>query len=166
MPGPPNPDPKLNGCPPEQKGPIKIENNQLVAFDKVKFAMASSVILPESNKLLDDIASTMKGHPEFLLFEVGGHADERGPEGYNLQLTQARVDSVVRALVQRGVEASRLRSKGYGLYCPDDPAHNEAAWDKNRRVEFKILKSTDGPTNVEQGCPNALAHRVKPDPVQ
>jgi outer membrane protein OmpA-like peptidoglycan-associated protein len=164
--GPPNPDPKLNGCPPEQKGPIKIENNQLTSFDKIKFATASAEILPESDKLLDDIAATMKGHPEFLLFEVGGHADERGPEGYNLQLTQARVDSVVRALVGRGVEASRLRSKGYGLYCPEDPGHNEAAWNKNRRVEFKILKTTDGPTGVEQGCATALAHGVKPDPVQ
>jgi outer membrane protein OmpA-like peptidoglycan-associated protein len=166
VPGPPNSDPHLNGCPPEQKGPIKIENNQLVAFDTIKFATASAEILPESNKLLDDIASTMKSHPEFLLFEVGGHADERGPDIYNLQLTQMRVDSVVRALVARGVDSSRLRSKGYGLYCPLDPAHNETAWQKNRRVEFKILKTTDGLTNVEQGCANALSHGVKPDPVQ
>ena len=165
VPGVPDKDPKKNGCPPEQHGPIKIENNQLVAFEKVKFATASSAILPESNKLLDDIATTVKNHPDFLLFEIAGHADERGPELYNLQLTSARVASVVQALIMRGVDSSRLRSKGYGLYCPEDLGHNEAAWDKNRRVEFKIVKTKDGPTGVDLGCPNAVAHNVKPDPI-
>ena len=57
--------------------------------------------------------------------------------------------------VQRGVPKDHLRSKGYGKYCPEDPAHNMAAWDKNRRVEFKILKTKDGPTGVEVGCAGA-----------
>jgi hypothetical protein len=58
-----------------------------------------------------------------------------------------------------------LRSKGYGEYCPEDPGHNEAAWEKNRRVEFKIVKTKDGPTGVELGCANAKAHGVSPEPV-
>ena len=75
------------------------------------------------------------------------------------------MNSVMAALVQRGVAHERLRSKGYGEYCPEDPGHNEAAWEKNRRVEFKIVKTKDGPTGVELGCPNAAAHGVKPDPI-
>ena len=97
--------------------------------------------------------------------EVAGHADERASDAYNLRLTQDRVNSVMAALVQRGVNRSRLRAKGYGEFCPEDPGHNEAAWEKNRRVEFKIVKTKDGPTGVELGCDAAVGKGVRPDPV-
>jgi hypothetical protein len=69
------------------------------------------------------------------------------------------------ALVEKGVEKSRVRSKGFGEYCPIDPGHNETAWEKNRRVEFKIVKTKDGPTGAQLGCDNAASHGVKPDPI-
>ena len=58
-----------------------------------------------------------------------------------------------------------VRSKGYGKYCPLAPGHDEDAWEQNRRVEFKIVKTLDGPTGAELGCPTAAAHGVTPDPV-
>jgi hypothetical protein len=75
------------------------------------------------------------------------------------------VNSVMNALIQRRVAKDHLRSKGYGEFCPEDPGHNEEAWEKNRRVEFKIVKTKDGPTGVELGCANASSKGVKPDPV-
>jgi flagellar motor protein MotB len=62
---------------------------------------------------------------------------------------------VRQALIQRGVDAKRLRSAGYGERCPVDPAHNAPAWEKNRRVEFKIIRTEAGPTGVEVACPAA-----------
>ena len=53
---------------------------------------------------------------------------------------------------QRGVARGRLVSQGYGEYCPLDQGHNAAAWDKNRRVEFKVVKTEDGDTGVDRGC--------------
>ena len=97
--------------------------------------------------------------------EVAGHADERAADQYNLVLTQKRVDSVVAALIQRGIDRSRLRSKGYGEYCPEDQGHNEEAWEKNRRVEFKIVKSKDGGPTPQLGCENAVRHGVRPAPI-
>ena len=152
-----------DGCP--DKGNVILEGNNLIILQKIKFKTASAEILPESNPILDAVATTIVHHPEFSLLEVGGHADERADEQYNLRLTQDRVNSVMAALVQRGVGRDKLRSKGYGEYCPEDPGHNDAAWEKNRRVEFKILKTKDGPTGVELGCANASARGVKPDPV-
>jgi outer membrane protein OmpA-like peptidoglycan-associated protein len=152
-----------DGCP--DKGSVIIQDNNIVILDKIKFRKASAEILPESNKILDAVATTLQHHPEFTLVEVAGHADERASDEYNLKLTQDRVNSVVRALIARGLESSRLRSKGYGEYCPVDEAHNEAAWEQNRRVEFKIVKTQDGPTGVELGCANATAHGVSPAPV-
>jgi OOP family OmpA-OmpF porin len=152
-----------DGCP--DKGSVIIQDNNIVILDKIKFRKASAEILPESNKILDAVATTLQHHPEFALVEVAGHADERASDEYNLKLTQDRVNSVVRALIARGLEQSRLRSKGYGEYCPVDPGHNEAAWEENRRVEFKIVKISEGPTGVELGCANATAHGVSPDPI-
>jgi outer membrane protein OmpA-like peptidoglycan-associated protein len=152
-----------DGCP--DKGNVIIQDNNLIILEKIKFRTNSAEILPESNKILDAVATTIIHHPEFTLIEVAGHADERAPDDYNLRLTQDRVNSVMAALLSRGVERSRLRAKGYGEYCPEDPGHNEAAWEKNRRVEFKIVKTKDGPTGVELGCQNARAHLVNPDPV-
>jgi outer membrane protein OmpA-like peptidoglycan-associated protein len=152
-----------DGCP--DKGNVIIQDNNIVILDKIKFKTASAEILPESNKILDAVATTLSHHPEFTLVEVAGHADERASDEYNLKLTQDRVNSVVRALIARGLEKARLRSKGYGEYCPLDPGHNEAAWEQNRRVEFKIVKTQDGPTGVDLGCDNAASHGVKPDPV-
>jgi OOP family OmpA-OmpF porin len=153
-----------DGCP--DKGSVIIQENNIIILDKIKFRTASAEILPESNKILDAVATTVNHHPEFVLIEIAGHADERAGAEYNLHLTQDRVNSVMAALIQRGVDRSRLRSKGYGKYCPEDPGHNAKAWDTNRRVEFKIVKTKDGPTGVELGCAFSTSQGVPPDPVK
>jgi OOP family OmpA-OmpF porin len=158
--GPRHPDPKRNGCPDIVFGPTS-----MTVFDKILFKTGSAEILPESNPILDKVAKALNEHPEMLLLEVAGHADERGSEKLNLNLTQARVDSVMIALVARNVERSRLRARGYGYYCPRDEGHDEEAWSKNRRVEFLILRTTSGLTGSPLGCENATAHGVAPLPL-
>ena len=153
-----------DGCP--DKGSVIIQDNNIVILDKIKFRTASAEILPESNKILDAVATTITHHPEFTLIEVAGHADERASDEYNLQLTQDRVNSVMRG-ARRSAASTHAASAQQGLrrVLPRGPGHNEAAWEQNRRVEFKIVKTKDGPTGVELGCPNATAHGVKPDPI-
>ena len=77
-------------------------------------------------------------NPDIRLVEIGGHTDERGDAAYNLSLSDRRAAAVVTYLVGKGVAAARLTSRGYGKTMPVDPAHDEAAWTKNRRVEFTI----------------------------
>jgi outer membrane protein OmpA-like peptidoglycan-associated protein len=157
LPGLRHPDPTRNGCPDIIIGP-----DEVTVFDKIHFKTGSAEILPESDPILDKVARALNGHPELQVIEVAGHADERGGERMNLLLTQARVDSVMRALVDRNVEQSRLRAKGYGFYCPRDPGHDEDAWTRNRRVEFLIVRTSRGPSNATFGCANAAAHGVRP----
>ncbi|HEX4517538.1 MAG TPA: OmpA family protein, partial [Polyangiaceae bacterium] len=152
-----------DGCP--DKGSVIIQGNDIMILQKIKFRTNSAEILPESNTILDAVGTTLTHHPEFTLIEIQGHADERAPDEYNLKLTQDRVDSVMSAMVSRGVDRTRLRSKGFGEYCPANPGHNETAWEENRRVEFKVVKTKDGPTGVELGCANASAHGVRSLPV-
>ena len=152
-----------DGCP--DKGTVIIQDNNIVILQKIKFKTNSAEILPESNTIIEAVATTILHHPEFTLMEIAGHADERADEQYNLRLTQDRVNAVVAALVRKGVAKDHLRSKGYGEYCPEDNGHNEEAWERNRRVEFKIVKTKDGPTGVELGCPGATAKGVRSEPV-
>jgi len=152
-----------DGCP--DKGKVIIEGSDIVILDKVQFETNSAKILPASNEILDAVASTMKGHPEFLVMEVAGHADERSTDEHNLQLTKARAQAVMEAMLKRGVAAKRLVSQGYGEYCPLDAASNPAAWEKNRRVEFKIVKTEEGNTGVARGCETARNKGVMPPQV-
>ena len=57
-------------------------------------------------------------------------------------------------------------SQGYGEFCPLDNASNPAAWEKNRRVEFKIVKTDEGNTGVQRGCDVARNKGVIPPVVQ
>jgi outer membrane protein OmpA-like peptidoglycan-associated protein len=153
-----------DGCP--DKGKVIIEGNDIVILDKVQFETGSAKILPASNEILDAVAATLKGHPEFTVLEVAGHADERSTDEYNLNLTRLRAAAVMDALKSRGIASSRLVSQGYGEYCPLDPASNPVAWEKNRRVEFKVVKTEDGMTGVERGCETAREKGVMPPVVQ
>jgi len=68
---------------------------------------------------------------------IEGHADERGENEYNLALGEKRAMSVKDYLKSLGVDASRISTVSFGEEKPADPDHNEAAWAKNRRAEFR-----------------------------
>ena len=67
-------------------------------------------------------------------------ADERGDDAYNLDLSDRRAKAVMKYLLDKGVEEKRMTAQGYGETQPLDRRHIEAAWAKNRRVAFLILK--------------------------
>jgi OmpA-OmpF porin, OOP family len=130
-----------DGCP--DKGLVVVQRGKLEILDKIYFETDKDEILPRSFPLLDQIAGTIKGHPEIKLIEVQGHADERGDDEHNMDLTDRRAKSVVRALEDRDVNVGRLRGKGYGETKPICTQHNEDCWSKNRRVEFIIMQRQD-----------------------
>ncbi len=105
---------------------------------KIYFETAKDVIKEESFGLLEDVAAIMKEFPEIRKVRIEGHTDSRGNATYNQTLSDARAASVVRFLVERGVEPARLHSIGYGESRPVDTHDNERAWAQNRRVDFFI----------------------------
>ncbi|MDQ3037014.1 MAG: OmpA family protein [Myxococcota bacterium] len=140
-----------DGCP--DRGTVVIEENSIIILEKIYFETDSAEIQSRSYPILDAVAATLIGNPHITLVEIQGHADERSSDDYNIRLTSDRAAAVVEALVQRGVTRDRLRSAGYGERCPVDPRHTAEAWEQNRRVEFKIVSTVDGPTGVEIACP-------------
>ena len=149
-----------DGCP--DKGKVIVDGDEIIILEKVQFATGSAEILPGSFAILDAVSSTLNHYPDMQKIEVAGHADERGDDEKNLKLTQERAAAVASALAQRGVTRDRLVSQGYGEYCPIDPGHGGAAWEKNRRVEFKVVKTKTGSTRAARGCPEAVKHGVNP----
>lgn len=143
-----------DGCPDE--GSVLIEDGALVILDKIYFRTNSADILARSEAILDAVGATLVGNPNIRRLEVQGHADERGRADHNFDLTRRRADSVVAALVERGVESHRIRGRGYGEVCPLDKRKTKAAYNKNRRVEFRILETDEGPALEPVACPEGL----------
>jgi outer membrane protein OmpA-like peptidoglycan-associated protein len=138
-PGPPNPDPKKNGCPQF----IKLEGSVVRILQQVHFATASTTILPDSFPMLQEIANLLKANPTIHRMSIEGHTDNRGAADYNMNLSQGRASSVMAWLSQHGIEASRLEAHGYGLTKPIADNNTDAGRLTNRRVEFKILEEGD-----------------------
>ncbi len=152
-----------NGCP--DKGSVIVQDNNVLILDKIQFKTGSSEILSQSLPIVDAVAAVLKHAPQFVLLEVQGHADARGAPVMNVKLTQDRSEAVVKALIERGIDRQRLRAMGFGPYCPIDQGGSAASYEKNRRVEFKIVRTSSGPTNIELGCDKArLKGIVSPPP--
>ena len=127
-----------DGCP--DKGRVMMEGGKINILDKVYFETGKATIKPVSFPILDAVGATLVGNPEIELLEIQGHADERGDDNANLRLTAARTQSVKAYLEKKGVAGNRLVANGYGETKPVCTESTEECWEKNRRVEFVILK--------------------------
>ena len=101
----------------------------------VNFATGKSTILPDAAATLDAAAGALKAAGAFQV-EVAGHTDNVGTLETNQKLSQERAQSVMAALVQRGIPATRLVAKGYGQTTPVADNRTEEGRAKNRRVEL------------------------------
>jgi outer membrane protein OmpA-like peptidoglycan-associated protein len=131
---------------------VKLGEKKLELSDKVYFELDSAVIDSDSFGLLDEVAKVLAGAADVQLVRIEGHTDSRGATAYNQKLSDARAKAVLDYLVSKGVAPERLESAGFGESMPVDPAENEDAWDKNRRVEFVIAKRAE-PAPVTEPAP-------------
>jgi peptidoglycan-associated lipoprotein len=106
-------------------------------FRPIHFEFNKWNITPESKPILEGIASLLKQNPDWRVL-VEGHCDERGTNEYNLGLGENRAQSTKRYLVSLGVRETRFQTRSYGEERPMAFGHNEAAWAKNRRSEFRV----------------------------
>ncbi|TDE13699.1 OmpA family protein [Dyadobacter psychrotolerans] len=118
---------------------IPIEEGQIVRLNNIFFATGKSTLNSESFPELNRIAITMAEN-KTLFIELGGHTDNVGGNEFNLKLSQDRADSVQEYLIGKGIEPDRVASKGYGETVPVAKNDTPEGQQRNRRVEFKILK--------------------------
>lgn len=108
--------------------------------DSIYFETAKAVIKPESFDLLDEVAEVLAAHAEITRIRIEGHTDSRGGESYNLDLSRSRAAAVKAYLIDKGIAPERLDSAGFGEGKPLVEGENEAAWAKNRRVDFFVVE--------------------------
>lgn len=96
-------------------------------------------VRPESFSELDRLITFLKSNTNVHI-RLDGHTDDVGPDEANLTLSDRRVESVRRYLLDRGVAPDRLTTMGYGETKPLGPNTSEEGRQLNRRVEFEIVK--------------------------
>jgi outer membrane protein OmpA-like peptidoglycan-associated protein len=83
----------------------------------VLFAAGGAALSTEAEKMLDDLAGTLRAHPVAIL--IDGYADDYvGAESRNVQLSRERADAVARYLDKQGVPRDRMLTKGLGSRQP------------------------------------------------
>ena len=112
----------------------------VLTLDDVLFDTGKAQLKTGASRSIDQIAAFLMENPDRRV-QVEGFTDSQGADDYNLELSQSRADSVAMAIIQRGVDAQRVRALGYGEGYP--VASNDSAGSRqlNRRVE--IIVSND-----------------------
>ncbi len=122
-----------NGCPeiPEKLASfIDSENSTLL------FVVDSAVITESSNAKLKQLNELLSAYPNAKII-IEGHASSDGSMKYNQKLSERRADSVKQALVDMGVDASRLETVAYGETRPTADNKTAEGRSANRRIEFE-----------------------------
>jgi peptidoglycan-associated lipoprotein len=112
----------------------------MFAADTVYFDFDRSTVKPSELPKLQRVAAYLKSNSGVTL-RVEGNCDERGTEEYNRSLGERRALAVRELLIAEGVDPTRVTTLSYGEDKPADTGHDEAAWAKNRRGDFVVLKA-------------------------
>ena len=114
---------------------ITIDNKIFFAFDKAKIKEEAAFELDKIVKILDE-------NPE-LSIKITSHTDKRGPESYNMRLSQRRAENTLKYFIEAGIDETRLKSEGKGeselkVKCGSNCTNEDHL--KNRRSEFTVLR--------------------------
>ena len=121
-----------------------------IRFPDVLYDYDKATLKPEAKDSLDFLWQTLSDNATIVI-ELSSHTDSRGSDSYNEKLSQARAESCVRYLIEKGIPGDRMEAKGYGetkLLIDDNTINKlksetekEAAHQKNRRTVFKVLRT-------------------------
>ncbi len=114
---------------------------EISAFESqnIYFDYDKSELKPETQDILTKKAAFLQANPDYNV-SIAGNCDERGTSEYNLALGERRATAASKFISALGVSENRISTISYGEERPVDTGHNEAAWEKNRRDEFKLIK--------------------------
>jgi OOP family OmpA-OmpF porin len=119
---------------------VEVREDKLELDETVQFETDSSTLAGRSRSLLDEVASQLQAHPQISRVQIEGHTDAKSSRRHNQTLSEHRAAAVKAYLVQKGVRADRLVTKGFGETRPVGDNATEDGRFKNRRVDFVILK--------------------------
>lgn len=120
----------------------------VLTLGDVLFDLNKATLKPGSEQKIAKVANFMIEYPDKNVV-IEGHTDSTGEDGYNHTLSAQRASTVELALVLRGVEASRVVSRGLGETVPIASNDNFLGRQQNRRVEI-IFENEKKPVNFQR----------------
>jgi OOP family OmpA-OmpF porin len=125
-----------NGCPEVTEDSVKKLNEYAKT---ILFNTNKSSFQKQTYPVLEAITAILKEYPS-AKFSIEGHTDGDGSAAFNQALSETRAAAVTGYLVEKGVNASRLSTVGFGESKPVGSNKSQAGKAKNRRVEVKLVK--------------------------
>ena len=104
----------------------------------LNFDTNSSALTATAKGRLAEAVRTLNQNPQMRV-RVEGHTDSTGEESYNQFLSERRAKAVVQYLIDQGISANRLESRGYGEARPVAPNNTMQGRASNRRVDFAVI---------------------------
>lgn len=116
-----------------------------ITLNNIFFDFDKSTLRTLSNVEINNLVMLMKSNPN-LKVEISGYTDSKGDVQYNQKLSEDRAAAVMNSLVTNGIDAGRMKAKGYGKTKPVAPntkangSDNPNGRQLNRRVEFVVTE--------------------------
>ena len=149
--------PEKQGCP---KTHADIAGEVTSALKNILFNLGKATLRPEAAPKLDDAAKIIKSSNGGT-FLVIGHTDRKGNAALNLRLSRERAAAVVKALEERGVDHSQLKSKGVGFEFAEVPVTaSDAEREKDRKVEVKHITGSEWDALTKSDVPVAAPKKT------
>ncbi|MEZ0540235.1 OmpA family protein [Fibrella arboris] len=120
------------------KPPLTV-TDKTIDLRAIQFVQSTADMVPEAKADLDRVLVFLTQHPSINI-ELAGHTDNQGDFDQNVALSKQRAEAVKTFLVSKGINASRILTKGYGGTRPVATNNYEKSRQFNRRVEMRILK--------------------------
>jgi len=134
---PPKPEPAK---PTDQLQNGAAKASAAVSLQTVYFDFDRSDLRQDSRDTLSKNAQALMKDLVNAKIKIEGHCDERGSDEYNLALGDRRAKAVAAYLITLGVKQDKISTISFGKEKPAVQGSDEAAWSKNRRAEFVIVK--------------------------
>jgi outer membrane protein OmpA-like peptidoglycan-associated protein len=109
----------------------------VLTLGDVLFDTGQAQLKPGAQRPIEQIAAFLNENPERSV-QVEGFTDSQGTDQFNQQLSQQRADAVAQAIIQRGIDAQRVRALGYGEEFPKASNTSAGSRQFNRRVEIVV----------------------------
>lgn len=117
---------------------VELGPGDAVVLQNIQFEFNSAALTADSQSGIDMLVAFLNRNPQ-LKVELAGHTDDVGNASYNLKLSSERAEVVRKALIDNGIDETRLTAKGYGATKPIVPNDSDEHRAMNRRTEMIVI---------------------------